>query len=976
MNKLMPLTSPTPKRRGHRTLRILALLAILLAVLIAIPASPGAAVSSASFGWFWPLSISVILLAVLIVAAPRIVARTGLRDRAINAIVASPSVTASSDSASFGWFSPLSVHGLHLNSTNEHVDVSVEDITAEQAPYQLWWSAPDLGTIRVEKPHVTLELPLDVQIQRRRNLLEPTFTAMLRNAGLTVRLGEQTEPVIDVDGVNMTLRVEKAEEGRVLTLDPTVIFDRRKLSPKLANQLLHLFDPTMSDIAQVNGAVSLSLEKLRIPIGVPRDLAAKRVELEGKLVLHEVSTAPSNPMRQALVQLVAVMNGKDASKVVHLTQNDEIRFHVRDGRLYHERLRIGLPDIDPELVLISRGSVGLDNTLDLFVELPRLDRALRKEKGPARCHITGTIANPRITIEDASLVLRQHDRKAPIIAADGINLNMQVEHTAWGRVLAVEPVEVFKKKELSLGVAAGLVKLLAPDVQSDREVAGAISLSFHKLRLPLGFARDQEFKQLEAEGKLTLHQVASEVKSPLWRGLIRLLADMNGKQPSNVIRLVEDSEIHFQVRDGRLHHDGQRIGFPEIDPELVISSRGSIGIDETLDLYLEMPRLRKAVRDNGPLECHVTGTIREPKISLQNAPLVVRWAMTRRVMRVYAWACRNPLLTGSLHRATQWGSIGFQRVAGLRAVFRPSNGCPHPDGQHSDVPEIDPELVVSSRDSIGIDETLAVHLEMPDVQEVASNNGPPQCQVTGTTRESKTSLRSASVVVSWGMAQRIMGIYGWACRNSVLTGSLRRATQWGSIGLQRVAGLPGVFGLGSGRLHQDRQRSGVPEIDAALVVSSRDSIGIDETPDVHLEMPRLQKVACDNGPPLCHVTGTIRESKTSLQSTPVVVSRGMAQRIMGVYAWACRDSLLTSSLRRATQWGSFGLQRVAGLPAVVRPGWAFARISAFCRGLRPAHPKDRLRRATVTQLKPRHPAKDQLGASTYLPLGAVDNRSS
>jgi hypothetical protein len=75
------------------------------------------------------LGISAILLAVLIVAAPWIVAHTGLRDTAINAILASPSVTASSDSASFGWVSPLSVHGLHLNSTNKHVDVRVEDIT-------------------------------------------------------------------------------------------------------------------------------------------------------------------------------------------------------------------------------------------------------------------------------------------------------------------------------------------------------------------------------------------------------------------------------------------------------------------------------------------------------------------------------------------------------------------------------------------------------------------------------------------------------------------------------------------------------------------------------------------------------------------------------------------------------------------------------------------------------------------------------
>jgi hypothetical protein len=136
-----------------------------------------------------------------------------------------------------------------------------------------------------------------------------------------------------------------------------------------------------------------------------------------------------------------------------------------------------------------------------------------------------------------------------------------------------------------------------------------------------------------------------------------MLASMNGKKPSRVIRLVEESEIHFKMRDGRLHHDGQRIGLPEIDPELVISSRGSIGIDETLDLYLEMPRLRENKRDQGPLRCHVTGTIREPKIAIQDAPLVVGCGIAGCVMRVYAWASRTILLTCSSRRAAPWASI-------------------------------------------------------------------------------------------------------------------------------------------------------------------------------------------------------------------------------------------------------------------------------------------------------------------------------
>jgi hypothetical protein len=412
-----------------------------------------------------------------------------------------------------------------------------------------------------------------------------------------------------------------------------------------------------------------------MPLGVAREQEFQQLEAEGRLTLHQVASEVKSPMWQALIKVLADMNGQQPSNVVRLVADAGIPFRVRDGRLHHEGLCIGFSDIDPGLVISSRGSVGLDETLDLHLDLPRLDAALRRERGPARCHITGTIANPRIAVEDGSLVLRQHGRKEPIFAADGIDLKMQVENTPSGRVLAVEPVEVFRRTKLSLGVASGLLRLLAPDVaDTQRQVTGEISLSLDRLRMPLGVAREQEFQQLEAEGRLTLHQVASDVKSPMWQALIRLIAAMNGQQPPNVIRLVADAEIHFQAREGRLYHDGQRIGFPEIDPELVVSSRGWIGIDETLDLYLEMPRLRTARRDEGPLQCLVTGSVREPILSLPNAPLLLRCGMARRIMRVSAWACRTPLLTSSFARAARWASIGLQRVAALPAMLLPGPG--------------------------------------------------------------------------------------------------------------------------------------------------------------------------------------------------------------------------------------------------------------------------------------------------------------
>ena len=810
MSEQTPAKPPTPKKR-RRLLRILGIVAILLVVLVLM--------------------------------GPWIVAHTGLRDLAINSTLASPSLTASSDSASFNWFSSESIRGLRLKSTNDHLDVRVELASTERTILQLLGSLPDLGTIDIEKVHVTLDWPLDIQLEGGVHRVEPTFTAKVKDAALTLRLAGEDEPLLDIDGFNLTLRVEK-DEDRVLTLDPVVIFDRRKLSPKLTSRLIQLFDPTMTDTPEISGEISLSVEKLRIPLGVPRDEAVKGMELEGKLVLHDVSGEIRNPLRQSLVRLVADMNGKEVPKVVHLTQDTEIRFQVRDGRLHHEGVRIGLPDIDKELQITSRGSIGLDKTLDLYVELPRLDPAQRKEKGPAKCHITGTINNPQINVEDASLVLRQPNRKEPMFAADGMNLNMRVETTAAGPVLAVEPVEVFKKKKLNLGVAPGLVKLLAPDVQTERQVDGEISLSLSKLRMPLGIPQDEAIKQMEVEGTLTLHRVSSEVKSPMWQAVIRLLADLNGKKSPNSIQLAtHESEIRFQVREGRLYHEGMRIGFPDIDPELQITTRGSVGLDETLDLFVELPRLDPALRkEKGPAKCHITGTINNPRITVEDASFVLRQPNRKEPM--FAADGMN------LNMQVETTAAGPVLVVEPVEVFkkRKLNLGVAPGLLKLLAPDVQTERQVDGEISLSLSK-LRIPLGVPQDEALKQLEA-----------EGSLTLHRVSSEVKGPMWQAVIRLLADLNGKKVPT-SIQLATHESEI----------RFKVSEGRLHHEGMRIGFPDIDPEWVIRSRGSIGLDETVNLRLELPRLRKDKRDKGPLQCHITGTIREPKIAIPDASLVV---------------------------------------------------------------------------------------------------------
>jgi hypothetical protein len=170
------------------------------------------------------------------------------------------------------------------------------------------------------------------------------------------------------------------------------------LSRAFNHQILHLVAPTAEDVADVKGQVSLSVDKLRVPLGVPPDQLVKRTEMSGNLQLHELTTTVKTPLLEAMVKVLADLYGKKPSEVVRVVKNAEVRFQMRDGRMHHEGLQLGFPDISPELLARSTGSVGLDQSLDLLLEVPRIlvKPGARPGIGASkvRFKITGTIQKP------------------------------------------------------------------------------------------------------------------------------------------------------------------------------------------------------------------------------------------------------------------------------------------------------------------------------------------------------------------------------------------------------------------------------------------------------------------------------------------------------------------------------------------------------------------------------------------------------
>ena len=355
--------------------------------------------------WIRRLIFVAALLFLLPLLAPYLAATDLARDRVLNAAIADSSLRIESQSASFGWLSPAAVHGVTIHSPDNRLLVEVDQLRSDRSWWRLWLSPDRLGHIDLIAPRA--EIKLDWQdFEGYSAGSVPRFTAAIDDASLRVKLKRMEEPVIDLNSFDLALRVEETDTGDYLVVDDAVVFNNRQINSETCSELLQLIDPTLGDVVQAEGEFTLQLDRLKLPLNVDVTQQQRCFSLAGRLELHRVTTEATTPLLRGVVRVAADMHDYPPSEIVRVVNQSAVEFEIREGRLYHEGLQFGLPDIDPELIVKSQGSVGLDETLDVHVTIPKLFLNERSDAESnsvdvAQLHITGTIAEPMVTRLDA-----------------------------------------------------------------------------------------------------------------------------------------------------------------------------------------------------------------------------------------------------------------------------------------------------------------------------------------------------------------------------------------------------------------------------------------------------------------------------------------------------------------------------------------------------------------------------------------------
>jgi hypothetical protein len=345
----------------------------------------------------------IVVAAALVALAPTIVAATGLRHWAVTRALGNPDLQATVETASFGWFSPVRLAGVDVVRNDKRLHIGIDQVEADRSWLEIARSLPEVGALAIRHPDVDLVADQDAWDGWR--LKHPRFlVADIRDAQFRVRPALNALPVVDLEDLDLTAHIEPAAYGQVLWVEPVQLLDREPMTRELLERGLRLVAPVIARATRLEGSVSFELDQFRIPLQQTSDPDAIRdTQIEGRLRFHEVSASLKNPVLVEIAGLVARLLDRDIPSRVRIVEETEIHFHCVKGRVHHFGMAFVLPEMSSELIVLTSGSVGLDETLDLVVEIPLpvtelhdgpLMRAIADR--PLRLQVQGTLDKPQL----------------------------------------------------------------------------------------------------------------------------------------------------------------------------------------------------------------------------------------------------------------------------------------------------------------------------------------------------------------------------------------------------------------------------------------------------------------------------------------------------------------------------------------------------------------------------------------------------
>lgn len=225
------------------------------------------------------------------------------------------------------------------------------------------------------------------------------FAAQLQAGVVNV---EPLDLVVSQGRLTMTPHVDLRRDPALLVLAPGPLLQQVQITPEMCRTWMKFIAPLLADVTRAEGQFSADLQQGQMPLGQPQQTTAV-----GTLLVHAARVGPG-PLAQQLLgvaeQVQAVVQqklpgGRLASSNWISMPQQSVEVRLVDGRVYHRGLQLVMDDV----LLVTEGSVGLDETISIEAQVPIRDHWVEGRpwlnglRGQVlRVPIRGTLSSPRV----------------------------------------------------------------------------------------------------------------------------------------------------------------------------------------------------------------------------------------------------------------------------------------------------------------------------------------------------------------------------------------------------------------------------------------------------------------------------------------------------------------------------------------------------------------------------------------------------
>ncbi len=332
------------------------------------------AASRRSSRWVTMLAVPPLLIVLFVVGLPWIVSNTSILNGLLKSGLAGHEIEASIGQARLGWMTPASLYDIQLRDEQDRWSLDADRASTELTLLQLLLSRGDLGQFSIKGPTLVVnadkpwpEMPQEEEPPAEEGEMEglERLRVLIEDGRVLVRTATGDEPDEFVRGANLVIDYERNQDKRSVVIQRGKPIERVELTKEMCDLGLKYVLPILADVTWVRGALSVELDRCEIQLGDPQG-----TRVDGRLYIHSIESGLHEAWVSEVATAASLLGDMKMPESVRLADESVVRFKVSDGRVEHENLQFGLPEVSPDLVITTTGTVGFDQSLDLVATLP------------------------------------------------------------------------------------------------------------------------------------------------------------------------------------------------------------------------------------------------------------------------------------------------------------------------------------------------------------------------------------------------------------------------------------------------------------------------------------------------------------------------------------------------------------------------------------------------------------------------------